>query len=53
MNLFNQVMQDFSQGSMGCINGKYWACESSSVKPCIGGGNTEYIYEVVSEEEEE
>ena len=45
-------MQDFNQGAMSCINGNYWACESSSVKPCIGGNDVEYIYIVVSDDEE-
>ena len=51
-SIFNQVMQDFNQGAMSCINGNYWACESSSVKPCIGGNDVEYIYMVVSDDEE-
>jgi len=51
MTLYKKMTQDFSQGSMGCIDGEYWACEQFSYEPCIGGSNTEYLYMVFDEEE--
>ncbi|XP_066922200.1 uncharacterized protein [Clytia hemisphaerica] len=52
MKEFVKVMNDFSQGSMKCINGNYWACDNMTTSPCTGGANTEYIYLVVGDDEE-
>ena len=46
-------MGDFTQGSMQCIDGGYWACTNQENTECTGGANTEFVYQIHTEEEEE
>lgn len=45
-------MSDYSQDAMTCIDGEYWACMNEDIGECTGGAHTEYVYKLVSDEEE-
>ena len=49
--LYNNLLGDFTQGAITCINGEYWSCENQGIDECTGGAHAEYVYKLISDEE--